>query len=97
MNGGTRRVCDEEAGGCGRSEEKGAVLRDGSALCGACEEAIAEAEADDAAKLEEAEVLVAKARRDAARLAELEAADASDPTSVEHEEWQVLKRRQRRA
>jgi hypothetical protein len=91
------KLCDENAGGCGRSEQEGAVLRVGSSLCEACKEAIAEAEADDAAKLEEAEVLVAKARRDAARLAELEAADASDPTSVEHEEWQVLKRRQRRA
>ncbi len=29
-----------------------------------------------------------------ARLAELEHADASDPTSVEHEEWQALKRKE---
>jgi hypothetical protein len=54
--------CDENAGGCGRSAQEGAVLRDGSALCGACEEAGAEAEADDAAKLEAAEALVAKHR-----------------------------------
>lgn len=54
--------CDENAGGCGRSEQEGAVLRDGSALCEACKEAIAEAEADDAAKLVEARALIAKHR-----------------------------------
>lgn len=50
-----RPSCDENAGGCGRSEQEGAVLRDGSALCEACKEAIAEAEADDAEKLQAAE------------------------------------------
>lgn len=54
--------CDENAGGCGRSEKEGAVLRDGSALCEACKEAIGEAEADDAAKLQAAEALVATHR-----------------------------------
>lgn len=48
--------------GCGRSEAEGAVLRDGLTLCEACKEAIAEAEADDAAKLEAAKALVAKDR-----------------------------------
>lgn len=61
MSGGTRRSCDEAAGGCGRSAEEGAVLRDGSTLCEACKESIAEAEADDASKLEEARRLVAAA------------------------------------
>lgn len=56
------RRCDENAGGCGRSELEGAVLRDGSALCGACEESIAEASSDDAAKLAAAKVLVAQDR-----------------------------------
>lgn len=56
------RRCDENAGGCGRSELEGAVLRDGSALCGACEEANAEASADDVAKLAAAKALVAKDR-----------------------------------
>jgi hypothetical protein len=46
------RVCDEKAGGCGRSAEEGAVLRDRSALCESCKEAIGEAEAEDAEKLE---------------------------------------------
>lgn len=69
MSGGTRRSCDDAAGGCGRSAEEGAVLRDGSALCEACQEAIAEVEADDAAKLAAAMALVAKHRaaRQAAR------------------------------
>jgi hypothetical protein len=62
VSGGTRRSCDEDAGGCGRSAEEGAVLRDGSTLCEACKESIAEAETDDAAKLEAAEALVAKHR-----------------------------------
>lgn len=52
------RRCDDEAGGCGRSAEEGAVLRDGSALCEACKEGIAEAEFDDAEKLREAYRLV---------------------------------------
>jgi hypothetical protein len=54
--------CDENAGGCGRSAQEGAAFRGGSALCESCKEAIGEAEADDAAKLEAAEALVAKHR-----------------------------------
>jgi hypothetical protein len=49
--------CDENAGGCGRSELEGAVLRDGSALCEACKESIAEAKADEDRKLEEASAI----------------------------------------
>ena len=45
------------AEGCGRSEAEGAVLRDGSTLCEACKESIAEAKADDERKLEEARVI----------------------------------------
>jgi hypothetical protein len=62
MNPGRPLRCDENAGGCGRSEQEGAVLRDGSALCEACKEAIAEAEADGAQRLKDAEALVAKHR-----------------------------------
>lgn len=43
--------------GCGRSEEEGAVLRDGSTLCEACKESIAEAKADEDRKLEEASAI----------------------------------------
>jgi flavin-binding protein dodecin len=57
MNPGRPLRCDENAGGCGRSEQEGAVLRDGSALCEACKEAIAEAEADGAQRLKDAEAL----------------------------------------
>ncbi len=57
--------CDQEAGGCGRSEQEGVVLRDGSALCEACQESIAEAEADDERKLEEARAIRRRAKRKA--------------------------------
>lgn len=50
--------CDQNAGGCNRSELEGAVLRDGSALCEACKEAIAEVSAEDAEKLERVKRLV---------------------------------------
>lgn len=54
--------CSAEAGGCGRTEQEGAVLRGGSSLCEACKEAIAESGADDAAKLEEARAVLSAYR-----------------------------------
>ena len=56
------RRCDAEAGGCGRSAQEGAVLRDGSALCEACKEAIAEVSVEEAERL----TLVRQALRAAA-------------------------------
>lgn len=55
--------CNADAGGCGRSKQEGAVLRDGSALCEACKEAIAEAERRDAEKVERVKRLVRAAVR----------------------------------
>jgi hypothetical protein len=49
--------CNVDAGGCGRSEQEGAVLRDGSALCEACQESIAEAKADEDQKLADARAI----------------------------------------
>lgn len=96
------KACVDCDGELQRKEIVGSSKRlDKAGRCPVCAEVDAEAKADDEEALRRAEQIKARrAVRSAelqARLVELEAADASDPTSVEHEEWKALKSQQERS